>query len=271
MKLLVGNYDNGAAVDNEKAILTSFQSRSQGTYQRVYSERNIPYGDSNRQVFDWLYSAEKHKGTLIFIHGGYWQFCDKEDFAFIAEIPLSLGFDVVLLEYTLAPMATLGNICQQVGVALDAIHQYSIRRGNKPIYLCGHSAGGHLAAYWQHHPCIHAVFPISGIFELEPLLATYINQKLQLTAEEIVRFSPVRNVPQQLKPMVLFYGADELPELIEQSRYYYSVLRENALSVGCQVIKNANHFDILDTLFAVDGALISKLNEFWRNTYAYSN
>lgn len=98
MKLVPGDYDNSASVDNEDEILTSFQTRSQDVYRQVRSERNIAYGNSPRDVFDWLYSDKAHKGTLIFIHGGYWQFCNKDDFAFIADMPLSLGFDVVLLE-----------------------------------------------------------------------------------------------------------------------------------------------------------------------------
>ncbi|MFZ1871811.1 MAG: alpha/beta hydrolase [Chania sp.] len=259
MKLLAGNYDNGAAVDDENAILTSFQSRSQQVYQQVRGERNIPYGNTSREVFDWLYSAEEHKGVVIFLHGGYWQFCNKDDFAFIAEAPLSLGFDVVLVEYTLAPVATLDDICQQIGIALDAIEAREKQRGNKPIYLCGHSAGGHLAAYWQHHPGIQAVFPISGIFELEPLLNTYVNQPLQLTAQQIAALSPARNIPQQLTPMVLFYGAAELPELIGQSLYYYAALKEKGLPVSRHAVAGANHFNVLDALFAAGGALSRQL------------
>lgn len=259
MKLLAGNYDNGAVVEDEDAILRSFQSRSQQVYQRVRHERNIPYGSAPREVFDWLYSAEEHKGVVIFLHGGYWQFCNKDDFAFIAEVPLSLGFDVVLVEYTLAPAATLDGICRQIGVALDTIELREKQRGNKPLYLCGHSAGGHLAAYWQHHPCVQAVFPISGIFELEPLLDTYVNQQLRLTEQQIETLSPARNIPHSLTPMVLFYGAAELPELIGQSLYYYTALKEKGLPVSRHAVAGANHFNVLDALFAVGGALSRQL------------
>ncbi|OMQ24505.1 alpha/beta hydrolase [Serratia oryzae] len=259
MKLLAGDYDNGAAVADEDAILRSFQSRSQQVYRKVRHERNIPYGSVSRAVFDWLYSAEEHKGVVIFLHGGYWQFCNKDDFAFIAEVPLSLGFDVVLVEYPLAPAATLDDICQQVGVALDAIEQREKQRGNRPIYLCGHSAGGHLAAYWQHHPCLQAVFPISGIFELEPLLDTYVNRQLRLTEQQMTTLSPVRNIPQHLTPMVLFYGAAELPELIGQSLHYYRVLKDKGLPVSRYAVAGANHFNVLDALFAAGGALNHQL------------
>ncbi|MFC0227341.1 alpha/beta hydrolase [Serratia aquatilis] len=259
MKLLAGSYDNGATVDDEKAILLSFQSQSREIYQKQSHQRDITYGDSSREVLDWFYSTAEHRGTLVFLHGGYWQFCNKEDFAFIAKTPLSLGFDVVLVEYTLAPIATLEDICQQIGVALDVIEQHAQQRGGKPVYLSGHSAGGQLAAYWQHHSCVHAVFAISGIFELEPLLSTYVNQQLKLTTPQIKNLSPARNIPQSLKPLVLFYGTEELPELIGQSVYYHSVLQSKDLPVRCCPVGGANHFSVLQTLFAADGMLCREL------------
>lgn len=117
MKQLAGRYDNGATVDNEDAILASFQTRSAAIYHQTKHKKNIAYGESERETMDWLYSAKQHRGTLIFIHGGYWQFCDKADFAFIAAGPLALGFDVVLVEYTLAPAVNLDAICRRGGGA----------------------------------------------------------------------------------------------------------------------------------------------------------
>ena len=255
MKLLAGSYDNATTVADENAILLSFQARSQRVYQQQRHETDIAYGDAPREVFDWFYTTKEYQGTIIFIHGGYWQYCDKQNFAFIASMPLSLGFDVVLVEYTLAPLANLADICQQIGVALDAIERRLKSRGDKPVYLTGHSAGGHLAAFWQHHPLVHAVFPISGIFELQPLLESYVNQQLKLTPQQIATLSPVRNIPLSLQPMVLFYGAAELPELIGQSLHYYSALRAQGLPVSRYALPGANHYSVLDAVFAADGPL----------------
>lgn len=259
MKLMPGSYDNGSTVENEGEILASFQSRSREVYRNGRHDKNIPYGDSPREVFDWFYSAGNTQGTLIFIHGGYWQFCSKEDFAFIAPAPLALGFDVVLVEYALAPVASLDDICRQLGAALDVIQRRLPPRPRRPVYLCGHSAGGHLASLWQHHAAVDAVLPISGIFELEPLLNCYVNRALQLTGRQILTLSPARNIPERIKPMMLFYGAAELPELIGQSRHYHAALRERGLRAGLNAVPGANHYTILDALFAADGALIRQL------------
>lgn len=255
MKLLMGSYDNGSTVSDEKAILLSFQSQSRAIYQQERHERNIAYGDSAREVFDWFYSPNEYQGTLIFIHGGYWQWCDKEDFAFIAKNPLASGFDVALVEYSLAPSTTLMGISQQIGMALDAIEQRIKQRDEKPVYLVGHSAGGHLAALWQHHSCVQAVFPISGIFELQPLIASEVNRNLQLTRQQIEELSPARHIPLTAKPICLFYGAEELPELIGQSRYYYSMLQNKGGPVSLCSVPGANHFSVLEILFSAESAL----------------
>lgn len=260
MKQLAGSYDNGATVDNEDAILTSFQTRSAAIYHQAKHEKNIAYGESERETFDWLYSAKQHQGTLIFIHGGYWQCCDKADFAFIAAGPLALGFDVVLVEYALAPAVNLDAICRQVGAALDAIQRRLPPHYAHPVHLCGHSAGGHLAAFWQRHALVDAVFPVSGLFELAPLQESYVNRALQLTARQIETLSPARHPPARSKPLTLYYGADELPELIGQSQHYHAALRQGGLPTDLVAVPGANHFTILDALFAADGALLRQLD-----------
>ena len=262
MKLMPGSYDNGSTVDNEAEILASFQRRSRDIYQAFNHDANIPYGKLARQTFDWLYSPHPDVGTLIFIHGGYWQFCNKEDFAFIAAAPLALGIDVVLVEYSHAPQATLTDIDGEIGAALSAIQRRLAQRPPRgPVWLAGHSAGGQLVARWQQHPLVDAVFPISGIFELEPLLATYVNHRLRLTAAEIAALSPARHIPERLTPMTLYYGALELPELIGQSEHYCQALRQQGLTVGLQPVAGANHYNVLDALFAADGALIQQLQQ----------
>lgn len=115
MKLSVGSYDNSTTVDNEAEILADFQQRSQQAYQSGENIMTFCYGESPRERIDWFISAASKMGTIIFVHGGYWQSCNKEDFAFITAGPLARGFDVMLVEYTLAPQTTLTEIHRQIG------------------------------------------------------------------------------------------------------------------------------------------------------------
>lgn len=66
MKQLAGRYDNGATVDNEDAILASFQTRSAAIYHQTKHKKNIAYGESERETMDWLYSAKQHQDVNFY-------------------------------------------------------------------------------------------------------------------------------------------------------------------------------------------------------------
>lgn len=258
MKLLAGSYDNSVTVDDENALLHSMALRSQRVYQQQHHDCDISYGDPARAVFDWFYSSQKPRGTLVFFHGGYWQSCNKDQFAFIAPAPLLAGFDVVLVEYDLAPAVTLTDIYHQVGRALDAI----MKRARGPVYLCGHSAGAHLAALWRHHPSVQAVFAISGIYDLAPLQTTRVNHLLKLTPGQISSLSPARRPIPSSTPIVLYYGEAELPELIAQSQHYGALMRALGEPVSEHAVADVNHFSVLDSLFTDGGAICRQLISF---------
>ncbi len=257
MKLSVGSYDNSTTVDNETEILADFQRRSQQAYQCGENIMTFSYGENQRERIDWFISPVSKMGTIIFIHGGYWQSCNKEDFAFITVGPLARGFDVMLVEYTLAPQASLTAIHRQIGLALDAIARQPGLCS--PVYLSGHSAGGHLAACWQMHPRVDAVLAISGIYELEPLLTTAVNRPLQLTPQEVSDLSTLRHLPEKTTPLTLFYGTAERAELIAQSENYAQRLRQQGRPVDEIALPDVNHYTILDALFVTDSVLFSRL------------
>jgi arylformamidase len=86
--------------------------------------------------------------TLAFIHGGYWQMNDKETFAFFAEGLLSLGINLAVIEYMLAPAARLDRIVAEVRRAGRWLAEHLADYGADPsrLYVSGHSADGHLTA-----------------------------------------------------------------------------------------------------------------------------
>lgn len=112
-------YDNTHAIENFPAVLESFQARSDQAYQAHHWKRDLRYGAKPRQRYDFLSSGIENSPTYIFIHGGYWSNCAKEDFAFISSGPLGCGMNVILAEYTLAPEVKMVDIVKDIaqGVA----------------------------------------------------------------------------------------------------------------------------------------------------------
>ncbi|MGC2947910.1 alpha/beta hydrolase, partial [Burkholderia ambifaria] len=189
-------YLNTKAVADFPAVLASCQARSRALYDATPGQRDLRYGERPAQRFDWLRCGRPDAPLFVFIHGGYWQHCAKEDFAYAAAGPLARGFDVVLAEYTLAPAASMTDIVGEIGALLDYLSTDpdGIGTARRPIHLSGHSAGGHLTAVHRAHPAVVSALAISPLVDLEPISLCVLNDRLQLTAREIAAYSPLHHI-----------------------------------------------------------------------------
>ena len=59
------------------------------------------------------------------------------------------------------------------------------------MWLIGWSAGAHLITMALNEPCVIGGTGISGIYDLEPMRLSYINDKLNLTSEASLQNSPI--------------------------------------------------------------------------------
>jgi arylformamidase len=162
---------------------------------------------------------------------------------------LANGFNVVLAEYTLAPDATMTDIAGEIGLLLDVL-QHSDREVGfhaRPVCLCGHSAGGQLAALHRTHPAVTLTLSISGLFDLEPIAGSWLNEKLRLTPEEVLSFSPIHRIGVGA-PAIVAVGANELPELLRHSSDYSDALGALEQDVTVLRLADHSHFSILDDL-----------------------
>ena len=201
--------------------------------------------------------------TLVYIHGGYWQMNDKEPYAFLGEALLPAGFNLALVEYTLAPAARLDAIVAEVRSAVAWVIEHAKEHGGDPgrVFVAGHSAGGHLTALAMDDARVAGGVAISGIYDLEPIRLNYLNDKLGLDAEEAERNSPIRHLPEQASPLVVTVGLGELPELIRQSEEYAAAWQRRGLDGRYVPLASHDHFSILEELAQPGGALLAALKE----------
>jgi arylformamidase len=171
--------------------------------------------------------------------------------------------NVAVPGYTLAPEARLSDIVAEIRAALSFLVERSTELGfdRKKIFIGGWSAGGHLTAAVADHPAVRGGIPISGIFDLEPIALGVLNDKVQLSADEIAKLSPLRNLPGRLPPLNLFVGGAELPELKRQSEDYAHAAQARGLPVSLTTLPGHHHFSILDELARPDGAIAKALVE----------
>ncbi|HHM9106722.1 esterase [Pseudomonas aeruginosa] len=254
-------YNNTAAVPDFPGVLADFQARSSRLYASRPVRRDLAYGESPRQRFDWIPCGEPDAPCLVFIHGGYWQNCSKEDFAFIAEGPLNDGFNVVLAEYTLAPQASMTQIVAEIGCLLEhlAADPEQLGVASRPLILSGHSAGGHLTLMYRDHPLVTAALAISSLVDLEPISLSWLNDKLRLSPQEIEAFSPLRRLGKGV-PTVLAVGADELPELVRHTDEYAAASVAEGEPATLLHVPGCTHFSVLDDLARAEGRLLQALS-----------
>jgi acetyl esterase/lipase len=119
----------------------------------VADEVDVAYGPYDDQVLDvYRTTAPTRRGTIVFVHGGGWTSGNKETLTAGTFGPvlaqLDRGFDLVSVDYRLAPAHPFPAALDDVSLAIDwvraqgAVHGVDTRR----VVVLGHSAGGSLAA-----------------------------------------------------------------------------------------------------------------------------
>jgi arylformamidase len=250
-------YNNSEAVIDSPQWLETWRERSEASRRELDSVLDIRYGLNERNTLDLFLSGEPSAPLFMFIHGGYWQRNDKSVFSFVANGLCQLGIDVVVPGYTLAPDTSLTSIVDEIHRALTYIRSNPERfhQNLDRIIVGGWSAGGHLSALTQGYTGVTGIMPVSGIFDLEPIANSYINDKLQLTRDEVSRLSPMRNGYAGVVPTRIAVGALELPELIRQSTEYADALHDKGREIELVKVPDRNHFSILEELAEPDGLL----------------
>jgi acetyl esterase/lipase len=256
-------YNNTAAVGQARRDqhVAGWTARSDALRRTRPGRIDIPYGPGARERLDVFACGRPGAPTLAYIHGGYWQSNDKEPYAFLGEGLLPAGFNLALIEYTLAPAARLDRIVAEVRRAVAWVLDHAQEIGGDPrrVYVAGHSAGGHLTAAAMDDPRVAGGLAISGLYDLEPIRLCYLNDKLGLDEAEAERNSPIRHLPARAGALVVTVGLDELPELIRQSEEYWKAWHGRGLPGQYLPLEGHDHFSILEELARPDGRLLGAL------------
>jgi arylformamidase len=252
-------YNNTDAVKNS-AELNEARIAASAAFRKAHPQHlDIPYGPRERNTWDLFPAKDPKAPCLVFIHGGYWQRNSKDQFASLIAGVHAHGWAGALPGYTLAPDASLTGIVDEINAALDWLAANGPKHGIAgKVILSGWSAGGHLTAQCLGHARVSAGLAVSGVFELGPIRDTYLNDKLQLTEEEIARLSPLR-LPMVKKPLGITYGTAELPPLVGDSRKLHEVRSAQHLPGPLIPVAGADHFTITHELRDKDGILTKQL------------
>jgi arylformamidase len=234
---------------------------------------DVPFGPTLVEHLD-VYPAPggmQRAPVLVYLHGGYWRSRTSKEFGFVARGPASHGVATVVINYALCPVVTIDEIVRQTRAALAWTFKNAASFGgdSERIHVSGHSAGGHLTAmllatdwegdYGLPKDVIKGATAISGLFDLAPFPYTFLQPKLQLTWGQVLRNSPILNLPDEAPPLLLAYGGDEPTELRRQSEDFFASWKAKGLAADLMLIPDRNHYDVIDGFLDAESLLCSAL------------
>ncbi|PVE24175.1 alpha/beta hydrolase [Microvirga sp. KLBC 81] len=259
---LEAEYNNRARVPDHAVHFAGWQRDAAAYRATARCELDLAYGPGERHRLDLFHPQNADAGgpIVLFIHGGYWQAFEKSSFSHLARGANERGFTVAVPSYDLAPALLLADII----TVIEAAASFVMLHTGRPLVAVGHSAGGHLAACLMARPAtlprpIRAAMPISGLFDLVPLVPTSINKALGLTIEEARSLSPLDWPPPASGRLTAVVGGAESSEFLRQSRMIVERWGKAGIATRYHEVPEAHHFDVIAGLASPADPLVDLL------------
>jgi acetyl esterase/lipase len=250
-------FQNGAYIDGAADYITRWTDAA-AAFRASHTDAALDqsYGPNPRNRYD-LFRAPNAKGTVIFVHGGYWHQLDKSYWSHLAAGPLAHGWNVAFPEYTLAPDARISQITSEIATAVSTI-------ADGPVRLTGHSAGGHLVSRMNCTnidvaATIEHTVSISGVHDLRPLISTDMNETLLLDAAEAQAESPAFATAKPNTSITFWVGTAERPEFLRQNRIIAENWSRSGINATDHYDQNHHHFSVIEPMADPNSPLTKEL------------
>ena len=241
-----------------QANMDLYRDRSLEVYAAFAHQRDLCYDAASGQCLDIVPAPGPGlKPAFVFIHGGYWRMLSKNESVYMAPTLTARGITLVAPDYALAPAASLEEIVRQVRASIAWLHRHGAEHGidAERLFIGGHSAGGHLtgalvAGGWREalglpENVIKGAMPVSGVFDLEPITRSFVNEWMALDRTRAAALSPIHHLPPQPCKMVVAWGGDETSGFHDQSHAWLAAWRGAGFPAVELMVPGRHHFDIV--------------------------
>ncbi|MEH2536810.1 MULTISPECIES: alpha/beta hydrolase [unclassified Bradyrhizobium] len=214
---------------------------------------DVGYGERARNRFDLFEPEGRPKGLVVFVHGGFWKALDKSFWSHLARGSVESGYAVAMPSYTLCPAVRICEITREIAAAVER----AAAMVEGPLFLAGHSAGGHLVTRMisatsplpdDVRARISHTVSISGVHDLRPLMKAAMNTDLRIDEAEALVESPALLEPMPSARLTCWVGSAERPEFVRQNALLANIW--TGLGAKTCVIEEPgrHHFDVIDGL-----------------------
>ncbi len=213
------------------------------------------YGQHAANKLDVYQPKEPAKGTIVFFYGGCWGACStfgKQSYRFVAQTLTSQGYRVVIPDYRHYPEVLFPDMMIDSANALKwVIDEFHPKDKKPPLFLMGHSAGGHLAAMLTVNEkylglelqqkirgFIGLAAPYDFIFDKPYLPKVFANM-------EYLDSQPSHFVDGDEAPLLLLYGNQDQAVYRRNIINMTKVVQQKGGQVEAHIYANMNHTDML--------------------------
>jgi acetyl esterase/lipase len=253
----------------------------------VRVERDIAYytgpdADKLKHKLDlFLPKGKSDFPVVMFVHGGAWVMGDKDFFGAheaIGRMFARHGVGAAVISYRLSPGVKHPEHVKDVARAFAWLHNNIKTYGGRPdeLFVCGHSAGGHLVALLATDETylkaeglklddIKGVMPISGVYLIPD---NWFNEVFGKDPEVRKTASPLKDVHTGCPPFCIIYGDDDFPTCGVLSEKFCNALKDKGVSAEFHEIKNRSHISIITGTAKDDDPCANLLLDFVKRRVA---
>jgi acetyl esterase/lipase len=227
--------------------------------------KNVAYkqgdgADPVRHRLDlYLPKGKKDFPVLMFVHGGAWKFGNKDLYEALGKVYAKNGIGTVIINYRLSPQVKHPEHIRDVAKAFSWVHANIGSHGGDrdELFLCGHSAGGHLVSllatnetYLKEEKlttaAIKGVIAMSGVYTIVPVGAL----KGIFTADPAVvqSASPLSHVTGQHPPFLILYAQKDYATLDLMAEAMCKKLKDCQCDATVMKIADRDHISIITSM-----------------------
>jgi acetyl esterase/lipase len=225
---------------------------------------NIAYrtdrdADKERHKLDvYVPKGKKDFPVVLFVHGGSWKSGNKNIYAALGQSLAADGIGCVICNYRLSPQVQHPGHIEDVAKAFAWTAENIGKYGGKKeqLFLCGHSAGGHLVSLLvtdpqylkavKHSPSeVKGVASLSGVYEIAPD-AKVFEGPFGKNAKVCKQASPLAHVNGgKHPPFFIAYADNDFTQLDKMAENMHAALKKANSPCELMKCKDRNHYTII--------------------------